>query len=168
MTLSKMLEVTNEYGWGAVAVLVVLSMIVEVSKIQINPWSALFGWIGKRTTKHIDERLDVMEGKIGEIAKKLDDHVSESQKDAIMSMRALILDFGSAIAEGKRNYTKEQYEFIIGICDDYDDFITSSKISNGVAETTMAIIKDSYAEKLKSGSFAVRKETDIIFNNKIV
>lgn len=168
MTLAKAIEVASNYGWGAVGVLVILSMVVEVSKIQINPWSALFGWIGRKMTKHLDDRFDAVETKVREIGQKLDEHVTESQKDAITSMRALILDFGSAIAEGKRSYTKEQYEFIISICDDYEEFIEQSNITNGVAETTIAIIKESYAEKLKSGSFVAEKETHIYFNNRVV
>ena len=40
------LGIKGVVSWGA-GILLVLSMLVEVSKIKINPWSALAKWLGR-------------------------------------------------------------------------------------------------------------------------
>lgn len=88
--------------------------------------------------------------------KRIDDKLDELTKlfidKEVEDMRYTILDFASAISLG-RNYTKEQYMHTIRITDKYHRIIKERNLENGQAEISTKIIKDSFEEKMRNGSF---------------
>ena len=61
-------------GYCAIVV-AVLSTFLEVSKIKINPWSALGRALGNVINKSVIDKLDKMEQAQKETRQKLDDHI---------------------------------------------------------------------------------------------
>ena len=73
------------------------------------------------------------------------------QDKNINDWRYEILDMASAISEGKRRYSKEQYDHVIDIYGRYEDLLQSLGRKNGQVDVSMEIIMETYKEKLKNG-----------------
>lgn len=134
----------EEAGIGLL-ILIVLMSIVQVSKININPWDWFFGVIGKKLNKSISDKVD-------EIEKKLDKHIEEDAKEKLENQRRDILEFANACMNGRR-HTQEQFKFIIKKCDEYENYIEENHIKNG--EITLAIeeIRRLYTKCRQKNSF---------------
>ena len=93
----------------------------------------------------IVKRVDVIEG-------KLDEHIKESSDEMIRKVRADILSFGNSCMNGHR-HTKEEFEFVISECDQYENYIEKTKSKNGVATATIAEIRRLYEVGIHDNSF---------------
>ncbi len=118
----------EEAGIGLIILLILMS-VVQVSKININPWDWVLGLIGRKLNKAIFDKVD-------EIEKKLDKHIEEDNKAKLEAQRRDILDFANACMN-KRRHTQEQFKFVIKKCDEYEKYIEDNHIKNG--EITSAI-----------------------------
>lgn len=118
----------EEAGLGLIILLILMS-VVQVSKININPWDWLLGLIGKKLNKAIFDKVE-------EVEKKLDKHIEEDNKAKLEAQRRDILDFANACMN-KRRHTQEQFKFVIKKCDEYEKYIEDNHIKNG--EITSAI-----------------------------
>lgn len=118
----------EEAGIGLL-ILIVLMSIVQVSKININPWDWLLGVIGKKLNANI---LTEVEG----IKKTLDEHIKADEKEKLENQRRDILEFANSCMN-KRKHTQEQFNFVLKKCDEYEKYIEENHIKNG--EITSAI-----------------------------
>lgn len=71
---------------------------------------------------------------------------------SIEDMRWRILDFSSAISNGRR-FNRESYDFIIKTYDQYEKILRDQGKTNGVIDETIAYIKDEFREHLRNGDF---------------
>lgn len=69
----------------------------------------------------------------------------------IEDYRQCILDFGSAISEGSRRFSKEKFEHVISIYEKYEKILKDNNLSNGQVTASMEVIMEVYKEKLKNG-----------------
>ena len=53
--LVRTIDIHSELLWGLI---IVFSMIVEISPIKINPWTKLATWISKRLTGDLKDQID--------------------------------------------------------------------------------------------------------------
>lgn len=129
-----------DFFMGLPAGIVILGAVtlVEISPIKIDPWSKLFGWIGR-----------LMFG-------KMTDQINTIQKDLadfkLEQMRWSILDFASAVRNG-RQYDKEAWDHTIGQIELYERYIKEHKIPNGVMTANAAYLHSVYSEHLKNNDF---------------
>lgn len=131
---------------GAIFVLFcIAATIVQIAPIKINPWSAIFRWIGKHLNKEVIEKIDIVET-------RLDTHIKSSEEVELKTRRTNILDFSSSIIRGV-NYHKEKFDFMIDECDSYEKFCKDNNIKNGVAEASISEIRRIYQEHLRNDSF---------------
>ncbi|MBS6643653.1 MAG: hypothetical protein KH366_08745 [Clostridiaceae bacterium] len=70
----------------------------------------------------------------------------------VEDMRWEILDFASALSAG-RNYSKEQFDHVIGTHNKYEAYIKENKLLNGQVTNSMDIINQCYKEKMKLGFY---------------
>ena len=118
----------EEAGVGLI-ILIILMSVIQVSKININPWDWILGGIGKKLNKSILDKVD-------EIEKKLDEHIKEDKTEKLENQRRDILEFANSCMN-KRKHTQEQFTFVIKKCDEYEKYIEDNNIKNG--EITSAI-----------------------------
>ena len=159
------------WGW-----LIFLSTIgIEfIPKFHFKPWSALLRWIGNnlnnKLNNKIDTKVDALDEKMGkkdgEISKKIDEinskvdslnkalqkHISESEIKSLQDTRRDILDFCNACMNGRR-HTKEQFDFIISECDNYERYVEANDIKNGVIEAAIKEIRRLYDKCIQEHSF---------------
>ena len=153
MDIHEMYVAFQEHGSAALAIAVILTTIIQISPIKINPWTALAKKLGKAFTGDLSEQIKKLDKKIDDVDERLKKHVEESDKRDLRKQRESILDFASAIAENKRRYTKEQYEQMLHECDEYAMYCKEKKFANAVAEESIALIRQAYACKLRDNSF---------------
>lgn len=124
-------------------IIVIGSLFIQVSPIKINPWSALFKWIGKALTGDIKKQLD-------EITKE----VRDNEKDRI---RWEILDFANSCHNG-RKHTKDEFRHINKLNQKYIKLLKETEDSNGEFEIEYQYIKDLYAERTRKNDFLKNRE----------
>ena len=122
----------EEFGIGLIAIIVLMS-IIQISKININPWDWFFGLIGKKLNKELLNKVE-------EIDNKLDSHIKEDQKEKLEGMRRDILEFANSCMNGRR-HTQEQFTFVIKKCDEYEKYIEDNHIKNGEISSAIEEIR---------------------------
>lgn len=119
---------------------IVITSLIQISKININPWDAIVGWIGERLNKKVKDELSVIKKDVSSVSDKLDRHIKESEAKELQDTRRDILDFANACMNG-RKHTKEQFDFVISECDAYEMFIETNNIKNGVVTSAIKEIR---------------------------
>ena len=161
MTFQEFLEstgLTTTGFWGIVVFLTSIGIEI-IPKIKWNPWSTLIRWIGSRFNAKIDSKVDKVRGEIRVIETKVDylqselsKHVSESEIKSLQDTRRDILDFCNACMNN-RKHTKEQFDFMIRECDEYEKYIEKNDIKNGVVEAAIKEIRRLYEKCIHEHSF---------------
>jgi len=149
MTVQEILEMVVEDRGPIFLVFVILMTVIEITPIKINPWTALFGWLGKQINKGVINKIDDLE-------KRLDEHIKNSSEMELKARRVAILDFGSSIIRGT-NYHKEKFDFMINECDSYEKYCKDNQITNGVAQASIEEIRRIYQEHLRNADFLTEK-----------
>lgn len=148
MSFSAIFELLNgakdKVSIGAVILIVLLSLI-QVSKINWNPWDKIFGWFGSKINSGLKKKID-------ELEKKFDDHIKESDEEKLENMRRDILDFCNACMNG-RKHTQEQFRFVLKKCDNYESYIEKHHIKNGEISSAIEEIRRIYKICLQKNSF---------------
>jgi len=134
----------NGLSIGAILLVIILSLI-QVSKIQINPWDAILRWIGNRLNSDIKKKVD-------EVEKKLDKHILESETKDLRDTRQYILDFANSCMYG-RKHTQEQFRFVIKKCDEYEKYVEENHIKNGEITSAIVYIRRLYSKCMQNNSF---------------
>lgn len=125
-------DAKDELSIGVVILIIFMSLI-QVSKININPWDWLLGGIGKKLNASIDK-------KVTEIEAKLDAHIQAEEVEKLETKRRDILDFANACMNG-RKHTQEQFKFVIKKCDEYETYIEKNDIKNGEISSAISEIR---------------------------
>ena len=159
MTVASMLslpQIKNGISIGGIVLIVVLSLL-QVSKININPWDKIFGWIGDRLNSNLRGELNKVDKKVDTIGTKLDGHIRESSEKDLQDTRRDILDFCNSCMNG-RLHTREEFDFVISKCDTYERYISEKKVKNGVIDAAIKEIKRLYDKCIQEHSFLVEGE----------
>lgn len=154
MSLKDMLSLTalkDIFAAGGIGFLIIASLL-QVSKININPWDWLFGLIGDKLNSNIIKQLKEVKGEVKEIKDHLNEHIKESEIKDIQDIRRDILEFANSCMNG-RKHTKEQFDFIIKECDNYESYIEKNKIKNGVVTSAIREIRRLNDKCIQENSF---------------
>ena len=119
--------------------------LIQVLPIKVNPWSALFKWIGGIITKDLDTKISNIHKQVN----KLELDVMTNEKDRI---RYEVLDFANSCRNGRR-HTKDEFEHIVELNKKYKRLLKATKDENGVFELEYNYISELYAERLKKNDF---------------
>ena len=151
MNIIDMMNLKTGVSVGA-GILVILMTLIQNAPIKLNTWDKILTWIGNHMNADIVKRVDVIEA-------KLDEHIKESSDEMIRKVRADILSFGNTCMNG-RPHTKEEFEFVISECDQYEKYIEKTQSKNGVATATIAEIRRLYKKGLHDNSFLKEGDDD--------
>ena len=120
--------------------------------------------IGSKINDKIDrkvsesmKKIESVENKVDKLQNELDSHIRESEDKALQEKRRDILDFSNACLN-KRRHTREQFEFIISLCDEYEQYIEDNNIKNGVIESAIRDIRRLYDKCRAERSFLISEE----------
>lgn len=121
-------------GW--VAFIVVLSTLIEITPIKINP----IQWLGNRLNIGISKRVD-------EIMMKVDQHIAQDYRNKILEFQNGLLINGQAF------YTQEQYSEVLEAIGEYEAYCEENKIKNDKCRLAIDYIERCYKKCLKDASF---------------
>lgn len=125
--------------------LVVLFTVLQIVPIKLNPWDAILGWLGDRFNSNLLKRIKSVE-------KKLDQHIEESKKKELADTRLDILNFANECMRGVK-HTREQFDFVITQCDEYELYIEKNNIRNGVIASAIKEIRRIYDHCIQQNDF---------------
>lgn len=149
MTIQQLMEMIVADRGPIFLVCLTILTLLQIAPIKINPWSAIFKWLGKQLNTDVIKKID-------DVDKRLDEHVKDSLENELKARRVSILDFSSSIIRGV-NYHREKFDFMIKECDSYEEYCKKNDIKNGVAEASIAEIRRIYQEHLRNADFLIEK-----------
>lgn len=126
-------------NWGkALGIVFVLSMIIQVTPIKINPWSTIGRQLKTFFMSDILQEIKEMKADIKTTKEELDKHIRENNEETARKWRHDILEFSNQEINHKR-HTKEQWDDVLPSCKEYELFCKRNNIIN---EKATKAIKD--------------------------
>lgn len=146
MTLEEILGICGGGGF-----IVLILGLIKVKPLEISVWNWLFRKIGKAFNS---ETLDYVKS----IQACLDEHLVQHEKTQAETNRQRILRFSDEMYD-KRYHSKESFEDILAIIDEYDDYCKDHPdFQNNRTTAASHIIKDQYELCLKAHDFEVKEK----------
>lgn len=132
---------------GSLALLIaVLSTVVEVSKIKLNPWSWLARKIGRAINGEVLEKVDNMEHKLQDMEDR------EDERDA-KAARSRVLRFGDELIHDQL-HSKEHFDDILADITFYEKYCTDHpNFENDKMQMTAQYVKEIYHECMAEHKF---------------
>ena len=127
------------------AVLIILMTLIQIYPCKLNPWDSVLKWIGNKLNSDLKKEINV-------IKKDLDKHIKESSAKDLKDARMHILDFCNSCMCGQK-HTKEQFDFVISQCDEYESYIEQNNIKNGVISSAIKEIRRLYDRSIQKNDF---------------
>ena len=144
-----------------------LSVFVEVSKIKINPISAILGWIGKRLTANMTEKMEKDQKEIKEELKEIKDKQVLLEKkieelslneaiDVSDSIKFQIFSFYHELQKPNIRHSEAEFNQIIALDQKYRVLVQKTKQPNEVYEAEFDYIMSVYKHCQETNDFDVR------------
>ena len=103
--------------------------------------------------KGVNQKLEKNDSMIKEIDKKLDQSNQAMLSLLIDSKRNTIINFASFVIDEKNSVTREQFNRIFKLYEEYEEIITANGMTNGEVDIALCIIKESYESHMRNHSF---------------
>lgn len=122
---------------------------IEVSKIKINPWTAIRKWIGDTFGKEHSERLSALEKDNAELKAMLSEHIERTDAREADKARRRILAFDSELRRGKK-HTDGEFEDVLETIRQYESYCGAHPdYKNHVAGAAIEHVKSVYQRRLE-------------------
>lgn len=123
-----------------------LLSLIQIAPLKLDPWTALFGWIGKKMTGDLSRKIDALEKKLDGLEAK------EDRRDAV-NKRVRILRFEDELQSDAR-HSKDSFDQVLSDITDYDQYCTGHpEFRNNQTSATVEHIKKVYSERLERRDF---------------
>ena len=119
--------------------------LIEIAPIKINPWAALFNWIGNIINGDIRKQIIEMRSEVTELKK---DFESKKAED----MRWDILNFANSCRRGVE-HGKDSWRHAMSQLAEYEDYTEKKGITNGVIEEDAHYLRELYQERNRKNDF---------------
>ena len=156
VALGKMTDLLSEHQQMAQTIKNVNRLLNDIDKHYNKDNIAMRDcWI-KEVNEHISESEKIRK-KQDELRKVLNDKLDKNNADTlsllIENKRGSIIDFASKVIDEKYPVTREQFNRIFKIYEEYENIIEENGLTNGEVDIAIRIIQESYEKHLKSHSF---------------
>lgn len=154
-----------------IALLLAISLLIEITPIKFNPWSWLAGKLGKafngevmkeigNLKKDMGEKINTLDTNMGtvkkevaDIRKDVGDIREEAKEREATNRRTRILEFGDEILH-EVDYSKEHWDSILMDVSEYENYCDDHPhYMNNVAKATIKHIKYMYDKHLQEDTF---------------
>lgn len=148
--IKELLECCN--STSLLTFVIFLSVFIEIVPIKVNPVSAVFKWIGKVSNKDIEKKIVGISTKLENVSERIDKIENRIDMIEINNMRTQILNFANSCMNG-RKHTKEEFEHVIDLKNNYDLIINKRGFKNGRVDLAFKYMSDLYVKCLNENSF---------------
>lgn len=160
MTLQEIICLFKGHVSPWIVLLVIMSLLVEITPIKLNPWSWILGKLGKAFNGPVMKEIDGIKIEIGSVKKEVTDIKKdvgdirdEAKEREATNRRTRILEFGDEILH-EVDYSKEHWDQILLDITEYENYCDEHiHYMNNVAKATIRHIKDMYDKHLREDSF---------------
>lgn len=156
LALAKMSILLDEYEEMSETISDVKRLLKEIDNHYSKDNIAMRdGWM-KEVNYHITQSDDIRKEQdrlMHELNGKLDKNNAVILSMLIENKRNFIIDFASKVIDEKYPVTKEQFNRVFKIYEEYEDIIKENELTNGEVDIAIRIIRESYEKHLKSHSF---------------
>lgn len=101
----------------------------------------------------VNSKLESNDQAIKELVKKLDRNNEDTLELKIEHKRSSIIDFASYVIDDSRPVTREQFNRIFKIYNEYEDTIHKNRLTNGEVDIAYRIIAESYEKHMRNHTF---------------
>lgn len=127
-------------------VLAAAGIVIDLTPgIKIQPVRMFIEWVGKQLNRDMQKKFD-------KLAKDFEAH-------KVDSWRSEILEFANSCMN-RRKHTKEEFDHIISVHDDYAEYVKVNKIENGQVTLAYEYIEKLYQRCLEKNNFLVVRPDD--------
>ena len=112
----------------ATAVAVILLTIIEISPLKINPWDAIFAWLGRKLN-----------------GRALDDLTHKVEDLWVNNHRQHILTFARECRNGV-DHSSDEWANVLTVAEEYSLFCQKNSIANGVVAADALYLRNLYQE----------------------
>lgn len=160
MQLYQILKLVQDNSFGVVVLAVIITSLVQVAPIEVNPWSAVISFISSIFNKEISAKIDKLETKIDGLEERVDTLGSKVTKlkdttdeDRAVTARVRILRFADEIYTGKA-HSKESFDTTLLDVDYYERYcVEHPRFKNNQTVMSVKQIKRAYEERLEKHDF---------------
>lgn len=103
--------------------------------------------------KTVNSKLDQYDASMAELDRKLDKNNSDTLSILIDSKRNSIISFASLVIDESKPVTKEQFNRIFKLYEEYESIIKANGMTNGEVDIAIRIIREAYESHLSNQSF---------------
>lgn len=101
----------------------------------------------------VNSKLEQYDKSISELGVKLDKNNSDTLSILIDSKRNAIISFASLVIDESKPVTREQFNRIFKVHQEYESIIESNGMTNGEVDIALSIIKGSYEKHMRNHTF---------------
>lgn len=150
---------------GSGGLIAVVMSVIQVSKIEINPWSQVATHIGNALNagvmneiKETKSELKDIRSEQEETRKKLDNHIEKGEETKADGYRSQVLRFNNELVRGL-GHTEEDFDDILDVIGKYEDYCkTHSNYKNNKMPFAIKNVGRVYDEMLRTNGFLKPKE----------
>ena len=103
--------------------------------------------------KRVNSKLDQYDASMAELDRKLDKNNSDTLSILIDNKRNSIISFASMVIDETKPVTKEQFNRIFKLYEEYEAIISANGMTNGEVDIAIRIIREAYENHLRNHSF---------------
>ena len=143
----------KEILYGSGGGLLLIMSLLQISKININPWTAVFGWIGRQLNHELFTKVAGLEKRMETIQTDVNTIREEGRERHAKDCRVRILRFADEIYLGT-NHSQEHYKQILGDIKSYESYCdTHEDFENQIATAAIRQIKSRYDLHIQQHNF---------------
>lgn len=101
----------------------------------------------------VNSKLEQYDKSISELGVKLDKNNSDTLSILIDNKRNAIISFASLVIDESKPVTREQFNRIFKVHQEYESIIESNGMTNGEVDIALSIIKESYENHMRNHTF---------------
>ena len=103
--------------------------------------------------KRVNTKLEQYDISMAELDRKLDKNNSDTLSILIDNKRNAIISFASMVIDETKPVTKEQFNRIFKLYEEYEAIISANGMTNGEVDIAIRIIREAYENHMRSHTF---------------
>lgn len=103
--------------------------------------------------KRVNSKLDQYDASMAELDRKLYKNNSDTLSILVDNKRNAIISFASMVIDETKPVTKEQFNRIFKLYEEYEAIISANGMTNGEVDIAIRIIREAYENHLRNHSF---------------
>lgn len=154
--LSKMTVLLDEHIEMAETITDVKRLLTDINQhYSADNIAMRDGWM-KQVNEHIadsDEKRKEQDALMRELSDKLDKNNADTLSLLIENKRSAIIDFAQKAIDEKCPVTREQFNRVFKIYEEYEEIIKNNGLTNGEVDIAYRIITEAYENHMRNHTF---------------